>query len=468
MQTIDDKFASATPTAVAAAVAAGSALTVARSDHAHNVGSGTVSLPGLPVGEASTGLYRPGSGQLGAAVLGVNGWTLTSAGLQVAQPIVLTQISSPSAIGASKTQVYSKSDGRLYYQAGASGNESLILDSRKNRVVNGGFSVWQRGTSGPTTTDNAYGPDRWRLLAETTTTGAVISQETSTTPSGGSRYACKLAVGASNNTMSAIFQPIEGVDMWDLRGQVASLQVTLQVSNVRIGSVRFALLQWTGTEDSVSADPINAGGVWPAAGTNPTLTTNWAYAVAPSSATTGAITPTTSYVTYTSENISVSSSATNLGVLIWIDDKTTTAGDYVLITDVQLEKGANCTLYERRPAGQERSLCQQWLRVWGGEGTTDIIAAGQVLTTTLGTAVTALAPSMRAAPTLSVSAAGDWAVQTAGGTITALTVIAIGVATTQAVSISCTVGSAVLAAGNACRLLANTTSSARLYLSSEL
>ena len=36
--------------------------------------------------------------------------------------------------------------------------------ARKNRLINGSFTAWQRGPSNPTATDNAYGPDRWRSV----------------------------------------------------------------------------------------------------------------------------------------------------------------------------------------------------------------------------------------------------------------------------------------------------------------
>jgi hypothetical protein len=109
----------------------------------------------------------------------------------------------------------------------------------------------------------------------------------------------------------------------------------MKASDARIGDVRAAVVNWTGTEDAVSADPIS---VWGAAGTVPTYIAGYANANAPAN-----LSPTTSWATYKIEGVSISASATNLAVFVWIDDKTTTAGDYLLVTDVQLEKGAICT-----------------------------------------------------------------------------------------------------------------------------
>jgi hypothetical protein len=224
---------------------------------------------------------------------------------------------------------------------------------RRNRIINGGFRVWQRGTAAPTTADNAYGPDRWRVLTETTTTGFTINKETSDLPAGGSRGAAKLAIGASNNTKNGLWTILEGADIWDLRGQTVSLQFKMKASDARIGDVRAAVVNWTGTEDAVSADPISA---WGAAGTVPTYIAGYANANTPAN-----LSPTTSWATYKIEGVSISASATNLAVFVWIDDKTTTAGDYLLVTDVQLEKGAICTDVEpwsrTPPAGRSPPAC---------------------------------------------------------------------------------------------------------------
>jgi hypothetical protein len=305
------------------------------------------------------------------------------------------QTSGIAAPGSGKEALYPKSDGHWYLRAGSGGAEIEILDAarfvaagdlpygsaagaaailtlgtkgyallagatapvydsvqRRNRLLNGDFRVWQRGTAAPTTADNAYGPDRWRVLTETTTTGFTINKETSDLPTGGSRGAAKLAIGASNNTKNGLWTILEGADIWDLRGQTASLQFKMKASDARIGDVRAVVVNWTGTEDAVAADPIS---VWGAAGTVPTYIAGYANANAPAN-----LSPTTSWATYKIEGVSISASATNLAVFVWIDDKTTTAGDYLLVTDVQLEKGAICTDLERRHVAEDLTLCQRY------------------------------------------------------------------------------------------------------------
>lgn len=48
--------------------------------------------------------------------------------------ITLTQIATPSAPGASLTSVYAKSDGTIYYRAGAAGVEQSIGGSGFSRT----------------------------------------------------------------------------------------------------------------------------------------------------------------------------------------------------------------------------------------------------------------------------------------------------------------------------------------------
>jgi hypothetical protein len=53
-------------------------------------------------------------------------------------------------------------------------------------------------------------------------------------------------------------------------------------------------------------------------------------------------------------------STKNLIVFIWSDVTDTTAGDFLYITDVQLEAGSTATDFERRPIGTELALCQRY------------------------------------------------------------------------------------------------------------
>jgi hypothetical protein len=411
------------------------------------------------------------------------------------------QTSGIAAPGAGKAAFYPKSDGHWYLRAGGAGAETEILDAgrfvaagdlpygsaagaaailtlgtkgygllagatapvydpvqRRNRIINGDFRVWQRGASAPTTADNAYGPDRWRVVTETTATGFTINRESTDVPAGGSRYAAKLTIGASNNTKNGLFTILEGVDMWDLRGQAVSLQFKMKVSDARIGDVRVALVNWTGTEDATSADPIN---VWGAAGTNPTYTGSWANVNTPAN-----LSPTTSWATYKLENQIVSASATNLAVFIWIDDKTTTAGDYLLEADVQLEKGAICTDVERRPLAVELELCKRYAEWLGGTVASEPFGVGlSTSTNTVSDVDIGWLVTKRVAPTITLSAASDFQMTSGAGALAGSSFLVVAAGVNRALI---QLGHASLGATNVPEILTAVNTSARIKIEAEL
>lgn len=224
---------------------------------------------------------------------------------------------------------------------------------QKNVIKNGSFAVNQRVTA--PTTDNAYCLDRWRLLLGAAN-AATVTQNTADVPTGAG-YSCVLTVGSGNNNKFGIFQPIENKDMLQYRGGVCSIRVPLKATaglTDGTGKIRIGIMQWTSTADAISADPISA---WGAEGTNPTLIANWAFANTPS-----ALSVTTSWADYTVENVSISASATNLGILIWSDDTTNTQttdvlriGGYVTMTKSSVAPAASVALFD-----DELAACQRY------------------------------------------------------------------------------------------------------------
>lgn len=269
---------------------------------------------------------------------------------------------------------------------GADGDSIWDTLARRNKVINGAMRVKQRSTLG--STDNSYTLDRWRVLMESAN-ACVVTQETSNVPSYGSKRAAKLTVGSANNNKFGLFTPLEFLDVADLRGKLVSLQASLEAT-AGISDVRMAVLEFTGTADAVSGDPISS---WNAAGTNPTLAANWAYLGTPVNLSVG----TSDAIKYV-EGLTVGASMNNLAVFIWSDDKTTTTTtDFMIVTDVQLEEGAVCTSFDRVPLALDEIECWRWLYVYSSE------AIGLAYSNTiLATDNTTQPPvPMRAAPTIS-------------------------------------------------------------------
>lgn len=231
------------------------------------------------------------------------------------------------------------------------GRTVASIDSATQITLNSGASV----TAGTTSTifgrpDNGYVADRWRVLSETS--GSVIYQTFAVGPANSWQYAT--FQGHTANLKFGTFQVIEGKNCKHLRSKAVALSFQLKVSDARLGNMKCAIIEFTGTEDSVSGDPISA---WNGAGTAPTLAANYAYIS--EGGTPVNLSATTSFAQY-KVTATCGASLTNLAVLIWNDDATYTAADYFAIADVQLEAGAFPTPYDRQPYGQSLAECQRY------------------------------------------------------------------------------------------------------------
>lgn len=228
------------------------------------------------------------------------------------------------------------------------------LAGTRNRLVNGEFSVAQRGTSFTSTSgannDDTYTLDRWYILSDGND-AIDVTQETSTVPTN-QKYAIALDVETINKKFG-IAQIIEHVNCVGMIGGNVTLSFKAKVSSTtKLDNVKAAIVAWSGTADSVTSDIISA---WNVEGTNPTLIANATYENTPAN-----LNVTTTYATYTlTANIDTANTK-NIVVFIWSDVTDTTLGDFLYITDVQLEPGTVATPFERRSYGQELALCQRY------------------------------------------------------------------------------------------------------------
>ena len=244
--------------------------------------------------------------------------------------------------------------------------------SGKNAVINGDFSIDQRVRPGDAIThtsssafpnnDDAYTMDRWYILSDGNNR-VEINQETSDLPGEQFDYqqtGCRMRV----NTTSAsaykfgIAQIIEQRNCVGLIGKPVTLSFKLKVSSTtKLDNIKAAIVQWTGTADAVTSDIVST---WNAEGTNPTLITNASYVNTPANLNNAG-----SWTGYDNTNAqpitgTVSSSAKNLIVFIWSDVTDTTAGDFIYLTDVQLEAGSVATAYERLPIDVQFERCLRY------------------------------------------------------------------------------------------------------------
>ena len=196
----------------------------------------------------------------------------------------------------------------------------------RNRIINGNFDFWQRGTS-TTTTGNTYLADRWLSACST---GGTVSQETSSLPTG-SRYAWKFVASASNSFLQ-MGQQIEYGNCIDLQNTTVTISFMARAVTATAGST--ALIFRTRTIAGVDGGCIFSG-------TNVDST----------------FTLTTSWTRYT---VTRTLPATFGSLSLEFALSSHVSGDGIMLAQVQIEPGPVATPFEQRPIGTELALAQRY------------------------------------------------------------------------------------------------------------
>ncbi len=220
---------------------------------------------------------------------------------------------------------------KIPYFTGEDTAAVMDIPERSNLIINGDFSVAQRGTSYTSETwrtnaDDSYLLDRWLLLSD----GNDIVDVTQISGAfSRSRYALQAEVETANKRFG-FCQIIEANACIPLRGQKISVSFAAKtVTDKVIGNVRVAVLEWTGTADTVTSDVVSN---W---ASNLTFATNWAALNTPAN-----LALTTSEQTFKVENLTVGASCNNLAVFVWVDDTDCAVDDILQLGEVQLVRGS--------------------------------------------------------------------------------------------------------------------------------
>jgi len=221
-----------------------------------------------------------------------------------------------------------------------------------NALINGQFAVAQRGTSfvAGANNDTNYTLDRWKLFSDGNDI-VDVTQETTTVPTN-RQFAIALDVETANKKFG-IQQILEQKDCVNLIGETVTLSFQAKVSaTTNLDNVKAAIISWSGTADDPTDDMISA---WGAEGTDPTLATNFTYENTPAN-----LNLTTSYATYSVTATVDTASAKNIIVFIWSDVTTTSAGEFLYLSDVKLEAGQTATPFEHEDIGTTLRKCQRY------------------------------------------------------------------------------------------------------------
>jgi hypothetical protein len=161
----------------------------------------------------------------------------------------------------------SNTDMDFTWTADAGGATSLGFTAGKNRIINGDFGVWQRGTSFSITNTIAYTADRFMVQCNSASLAATISQQTftpGTAPVAGYEGQFFLRVtNPAGATNTEIQQRIE--DVRTFAGQTVTLSFWAKASSAV--TMANTIIQNFGSGGS---------GTVSTTGTSQTLTTSWA------------------------------------------------------------------------------------------------------------------------------------------------------------------------------------------------
>jgi len=196
----------------------------------------------------------------------------------------------------------------------------------RNRIINGGFDIWQRDTSFTSTGVNEYSADRFRTEGYSLST--TISRQAFT--AGQTAVPGFPAFYASVVTNAAI-----------ATGQYWAFQQRVEAPQMVRAGATYTLSFWVkATSGTLDAGSFNYG-IGGTGGVAPALTTTW------------------QKITTTATGVSVS---TRLSIYLihLAEGKPAISVD---IAQVQLEEGSVATPFEHRQYGQELALCQRYYEI---------------------------------------------------------------------------------------------------------
>lgn len=261
----------------------------------------------------------------------------------------------------------------------------------KNVVINGGFDIWQRGTSFSSIGSNNYFADRWWYGNGGTSNYSITRQVTgdiSNLPS--IQYCARISRAAGNTNLSQQYlgNVFETVNSIPLVGKTLTLSFY-----ARVGA------NWSASAGSFSGSIAsgNTTDVYLYAG----VATNTIAAVYP--------TLNTTWQKFTATGTMLTSQTQACVYFTWAPTGTAGSADYVEITGVQLEIGSISTPFSRSGGDYQGELnkCQRYYQIIAGGAVDLAFCNGYAINTTQCEGSISF-PSMRTTPTLIVATGASY------------------------------------------------------------
>jgi hypothetical protein len=313
----------------------------------------------------------------------------------------------------------------------------------KNKIINGGFDVWQRGTSFANPSVSSYTADRWLVVTNHTGGTVTYSRQTFTgtdLPVAGAQYYLR-AVGAAPTGQSfyTFDQKIENVQTF--AGQTITLSFYAKADAARNVTPAFYQNFGGGGSGQVSTT-----------GTAIALTTSWArYSQ-----------------TFTIPSITGKTIGTSSFLQLQFTLPNNVASSTFDFYGVQAEYGAKATPFQTASGGSiqgELAMCRYYYSKFDAttnSGNDGAFNTGVVYSSTI-PIISLTFPQMRTRP--SFASSGSFELVT-GGAVTAITSLVSTDITNFSAGISGTISG--LTAGQACLLRTGSSTSGIIELSAEL
>ncbi|MBB6299888.1 hypothetical protein [Rhizobium leucaenae] len=280
------------------------------------------------------------------------------------------------------------------------------LGGMRDVLINGDGAINTRINAVAYGGDDVYWCDRHYALVQT----ASITPTVITDVADGLPYMMRLTQSQASAQRMGNAQIVEAYAAKRVRGKPVTLGGFVRCSASQ--TIRYAILEWTGTADTVTSDVVNnwASGTFTAG--------NFFLASGLTVAAVGSITPTANTITPWSLQATISSSCNNLIVFMWTDQ---TAAQNVMLDMVwglvRGDASSETWPYAPRHIEQDLALCERYCRKAGAG------AVGQAFSTTQIT-LAYYTGTMRGTPNPSVipSSGSSGMIRIGGGSETAATI----------------------------------------------